>query len=170
MLEEVAPRWHPLHTIGKGHLQNILLSNLGDEGRNGAFDRRQNSVPGWTTVILRNTVNNLPPSVKIRRDQTNGEWVEKYILREAARPFITEEVYKKRKAPNSGFSNTNGVADLVDEAFETKQMSTFGLVICLAQWVVLQRRFGVQKARSEEEILDLEAGNVIKDGTNIMLG
>ena len=58
----------------------------------------------------------------------------------------------------------------MDEAFETKQMSTFGLVICLAQWVVLQRRFGVQKARSEEEILDLEAGNVIKDGTNIMLG
>ena len=49
-------------------------------------------------------VNGLPPSVKIRysSDSAGGaEFTEKWILREAARPFITDELYKRKKFPYS---------------------------------------------------------------------
>ena len=194
MLEEVTQKWHPLHTalycFTKAHLQNLLLSNLGDRGE------MAHSIEGRTPFLdhhLAEYVNNLPPSMKIRRDE-NGEWVEKYVLREAAKPFITEEIYKKRKHPYSapvefpkngpihqllrtlvteqniaklGFLKPDGVDKLVDQVFETKEMPTFRLVICLAQWVVLQQRFGVVKAQSEIE--QLESGN-LKVGSNVMLG
>ncbi len=194
MLEEISNKWHPLHTaqyiFGKAHLQNLLLSNLGDRGE------MAHSIEGRTPFLdhhLTNYVNNLPPSMKIRRD-ANGGWVEKYVLREAAKPFITEEIYKKRKHPYSapveypksgpmynllkelvteanvaklGFLESNGVDKLVDEALETKEMPIFRLVICLAQWVVLQQRFGVAKARSEVE---LWSQGDVKEGSNVMLG
>ncbi|KAI1628305.1 hypothetical protein EDD37DRAFT_304187 [Exophiala viscosa] len=194
MLEDVSRRWHPLHTalycFTKAHLQNLLLSNLGDRGE------MAHSIEGRTPFLdhhLAEYVNNLPPSMKIRRDE-NGEWVEKYVLREAAKPFITEEIYKKRKHPYSapvefpkngpmhrllqslvteenvaklGFLKPDGVEGLVDQVFETKEMPTFRLVICLAQWVVLQQRFGVVKAQSEIE--QFESGN-LKVGSNVMLG
>ncbi|KAK4936395.1 hypothetical protein LTR10_022721 [Elasticomyces elasticus] len=194
MLEEVNRKWHPLHTalycFTKAHLQNLLLSNLGDRGE------MAHSIEGRTPFLdhhLAEYVNNLPPSMKIRHDE-KGEWVEKYVLREAAKPFITEEIYKKRKHPYSapvefpkngpmhqllqtlvtkhniaklGFLESEGVEDLVDQVFETKEMPTFRLVICLAQWVVLQQRFGVVKAQSEIEQLDAEN---LKVGSNVMLG
>jgi asparagine synthase (glutamine-hydrolysing) len=133
------------------------------------------SIEGRTPFLdhrLVEYVNGLPPSMKIRRDK-NGEWVEKYALREAAKPFITEELYKKRKHPYSapvtfgtdgpmykllkrlvtdenieklGFLDAEGMSDLVDKAFATKNTPTFRLVICLAQWVVLMQRFGVRTA------------------------
>lgn len=194
MLDEVTQKWHPLHTalyvFTKAHLQNLLLSNLGDRGE------MAHSIEGRTPFLdhhLTEYVNNLPPSMKIRRDG-NGEWVEKYALREAAKPFITEEIYKKRKHPYSapvqypkngpihrllqalvteenvaklGFLKADGVEDLVDQAFETKEVPTFRLVICLAQWVVLQQRFGVAKAQSESERLN---AGTLKVGSNVMLG
>lgn len=194
MLEEVRSKWHPLHTaqyiFSKAHLQNLLLSNLGDRGE------MAHSIEGRTPFLdhhLTEYVNNLPPSMKIRRDE-NGGWVEKYVLREAAKPFITEEIYKKRKHPYSapvefpmdgpmrrllgdlvteeniaklGFLNPHGVAGLVNEAFEKRETPIFRLVICLAQWVVLQQRFGVAKAQSEAQ--RLEEGT-LKVGSNVMLG
>jgi asparagine synthase (glutamine-hydrolysing) len=194
MLDEVANKWHPLHTAQytfcKAHLQNLLLSNLGDRGE------MAHSIEGRTPFLdhhLTEYVNNLPPSMKIRRDE-KGDWVEKYILREAAKPFITEEIYQKRKHPYSapveypkdgpmykllkelvtddnvaklGFLKPGGIGNLVEEVFETREMSTFRLVICLAQWVVLQRRFGVRETLSETE----RAGSDdLKLGTNVMLG
>jgi asparagine synthase (glutamine-hydrolysing) len=194
MLDEVAHKWHPLHTAQytfcKAHLQNLLLSNLGDRGE------MAHSIEGRTPFLdhhLTEYVNNLPPSMKIRWDE-KGEWVEKYVLREAAKPFITEEIYQKRKHPYSapveyprdgpmykllkelvtdenvaklGFLTPNGVEKLVDEVFETMQMPTFRLVICLAQWVVLQQRFGVSKAASES---DRHGPSELKMGANVMLG
>jgi len=194
MLNELSQKWHPLHTaqyvFSKAHLQNLLLSNLGDRGE------MAHSIEGRTPFLdhhLTEYVNNLPPSMKIRRAE-NGEWVEKYVLREAAKPFITDEIYKKRKHPYSapvefpkdgpmykllkelvteenvaslGFLKAKGVEQLVEEVFETKEMPAFRLVICLAQWVVLQRRFGVAHARSEAELLDVSE---LKEGSNVMLG
>ena len=194
MLDEVTSNWHPLHTaeyiFTKGHLQNLLLSNLGDRGE------MAHSIEGRTPFLdhhLTEYVNNLPPSMKIRRDK-DGEWVEKYVLREAAKPFITEEIYKKRKHPYSapvefpkdgpmyellkelvtedniaklGFLKPEGVGALVDEVFETKAMPTFRLVICLAQWVVLQERFGVAKAEPGSGRLNMRN---MKVGSNVMLG
>ena len=42
-------------------------------------------------------VNGLPPSGKIRWDAEEERFVEKWILREASKPFITEELYKRKK-------------------------------------------------------------------------
>lgn len=115
-------------------------------------------------------------------DDGNGVvFVEKYALREAARPFVTDEIYSKRKHPYSaplrydiggplhrlmrrlvteenvkalgflewrpGMLDGGTVAQLVDRAFEGgKEEGVFRLVIYLAQWVVLGRRFAVRRA------------------------
>ena len=199
MLEKVHSRWHPLHTaqyvFTKGHLQNLLLSNLGDRGE------MAHSIEGRTPFLdhhLTEYVNHLPPSMKIRQN-TDGEWIEKYVLREAGRPFITDEIYKKKKHPYSapvtfpkdgplykllarlvteenvakiGFLESQGITGLVDEAFETKHMPTFRLVICLAQWVVLQQKFGVMKAVSEREQVMKEERKQHRplEGSNLMIG
>lgn len=200
MLERVNAQWHPLHTaqylFTKGHLQNLLLSNLGDRGE------MAHSIEGRTPFLdhkLTEYVNNLPPTMKIRHNADTGEWVEKYVLREAGKPFITNEIYTKKKHPYSapvqfpvggplytllkrlvtehnvaalGFLKPDGVEALVDEAFESKHMPTFRMVICLAQWVVLGQRFGVAKAVSEEERLgrDDDVCVDVQEGANLQLG
>lgn len=197
ILEHINKRWHPLHTaeyiFTKGHLQNLLLSHLGDRGE------MAHSIEGRTPFLdhhLTEYVNQLPPSMKIRYNQDTGEWIEKYVLREAGKPFITDEIYTKKKHPYSapvqfpkggplyktlkrlvtrvnieklGFLKAEGLEGLVDECFETKQMSTFRLVFCLAQWIVLSQRFGVQQAVSEAEKVDAEEGQE-REGENMMLG
>lgn len=199
MLERVNTTWHPLHTaqyiFTKAHLQNLLLSNLGDRGE------MAHSIEGRTPFLdhhLTEYVNRLPPTMKIRQD-ADGGWVEKHVLREAGKPFITEEIYKKRKHPYSapvqfpkggpmynllkrlvteeniaklGFLEPRGLPELVDESFETKHMPTFRLVICLAQWVVLQQRFSVATAVSEDEMMASteKANQPETEGTNMMLG
>jgi asparagine synthetase B (glutamine-hydrolysing) len=39
----------------------------------------------------------LPPSLKIRWDPKEQRFIEKWILREAAKPFITKELYERKK-------------------------------------------------------------------------
>ena len=112
MLAKMSTKWHPLHTAHyifcKAHLENLLLSNLGDRGE------MAHSVEGRTPFLdhhFTEYVNSLPPSLKIRAvgtleesvgsEKAHVEFVEKYILREAAKPFVTEEIYKKRKHPYS---------------------------------------------------------------------
>lgn len=197
MLQRINTQWHPLHTaeyiFTKAHLQNLILSHLGDRGE------MAHSIEGRTPFLdhhLTEYVNHLPPSMKIRYNELTGEWIEKYVLREAGKPFITDEIYKKKKHPYSapvqfpkdgplynllkrlvttfnieklGFLEAEGLEGLVDECFDTKQMSLFRLVICLAQWVVLSQRFGVKKAVSEIEKLDMEEISE-REGENVMLG
>lgn len=163
-------KWHPFHSgqyiFCKAHLENLILSNLGDRGE------MAHSIEGRTPFLdhhLTEYANNLPPSMKIRWDDG---FVEKYVLREAARPFVTNEIYKKRKHPYSaplkykiggpmhqlmkrlvtegnidrlGFLKTGDWEEMVDHAF-TGNDSVFKLVICVAQWAVLGQRFGVEKA------------------------
>ena len=162
--------WHPFHRgqyiFCKAHLENLILSNLGDRGE------MAHSIEGRTPFLdhlLTEYANNLPPSMKIRWDDG---FVEKYVLREAARPFVTDEIYKKRKHPYSaplkykmggpmhtlmkglvteekvqrlGFLKAGEWSDKVDRAFSGDE-STFKLVICVAQWVVLGERFAVESA------------------------
>ena len=163
-------KWHPFHSgqyiFCKAHLENLILSNLGDRGE------MAHSIEGRTPFLdhyLTEYANNLPPSMKIRWD--NG-FVEKYVLREAARPFVTDEIYKKRKHPYTaplkykldgpmhqltkrlvteenvarlGFLREGGWQEKVDRAF-TGDDSAFKQVICVAQWVVLGQRFAVERA------------------------
>lgn len=88
--------WHPLHSAQyiwqKGHLSNQFLSCLGDRVE------MAHSVEARTPFLdhhLTQFVNSLPASIKIRK--TNEGYVEKYALRQAVKPFVTEEVYGRRK-------------------------------------------------------------------------
>ena len=206
---KIDKQWHPLHLaqyiFTKAHLENLILSNLGDRGE------MAHSIEGRTPFLdhrLTEYANSLPPNMKIRPriehlrsvprssndlqkensnsriSESNVEYVEKYVLREAARPFITDKIYRKRKHPYSaplqygvdgplhrlmrrlvtedniaalGFlewapdlrdvasrGRRRTLGEMVDLAFGEKDESTFRLVICLAQWVVLGKQFGVR--------------------------
>ncbi|KAK1231767.1 hypothetical protein PQX77_005115 [Marasmius sp. AFHP31] len=101
---------HPLHasmyTAAKTALPNFILNVLGERVE------MANSVEGRPPFLDHRLVeyaNTLPPSVKImpilKKDQVPDsssqirEWdfTEKWILRQAAKPFVTEEIYRRRK-------------------------------------------------------------------------
>lgn len=118
---KIREKWHPLHSAmyvwSKGHLANLLLSMLGDRVE------MAHSVEARTPFldhVLAEYVNGLPPSLKVKwypqpaaggpdaaiahggsGSITGGRFVEKYILREAVKPFITQEVYERTKFPYS---------------------------------------------------------------------
>lgn len=94
----IAKKWHPLHTAmyvwTKGHLANSFLSCLGDR------TEMAHSLEARTPFLdhhLTEYVNGLPPSVKIRWNEEEKRFVEKWILREASKPFISKELYERRK-------------------------------------------------------------------------
>lgn len=196
--------WHPLHTaqytFTHAHLQNLLLTHLGDRGE------MAHGVEGRTPFLdhhLTTYVNHLPPSVKIRYDEKRKEWIEKWILREAGREFITEEIYAMKKHPYSapvayevggplwgvlsalvnregieglGWLDWEGCKGVLEKAFRGKDgdLASFRLVLCLAQWVVLQRRFGVKRAVVRETGGSLGVGVGVDggrlDGASCQLG
>jgi asparagine synthase (glutamine-hydrolysing) len=111
-------KWHPLHTSlymwNKSALVNNLLSCLGHR-----LEMRH-SVESRTPILdhhLTEDVNTLPPSLKVRGgiESSGAEgssarasnqkaspsvvFTEKWILHEATKPFITDEVYRRRKHP-----------------------------------------------------------------------
>lgn len=119
--ELIRKKWHPLHSAlyvwTRTILANNILSCLGDRVE------MAHSVEARTPFLdhhLTEYVNALPPSVKVRcaidraeavngsvgqgesREITASEscsLTEKWILREAARPFIPDEIYRRRKQP-----------------------------------------------------------------------
>lgn len=122
--EMIAKKWHPLNSAmyvwSKGHLANIFLTCLGDRME------MAHSIEARTPFLdhgFTNYVNGLPPSAKIRwepefpspsedsaggtdaeesaKPPGQGRFTEKWVLREAAKPFITEELYKRKKHPYS---------------------------------------------------------------------
>lgn len=114
--------WHPLHAAQyiyiKGPMSNMILSCLGDRVE------MAHGIEGRTPFLdhhLTEYVNRLPPSVKMHYEgppRTDGAdqngtgdsfwWQkdmkttrdllsEKWILRQAAKPFITQELYNRKK-------------------------------------------------------------------------
>lgn len=167
--------WHPLHAAlyiwSKGHLPNIFLTCLGDR------TEMAHSIEARTPFldhVLAEYVNALPPSAKLRWVPRERRFVEKWILREASKPFITRELYERTKHPYSaptryprggplwrllgglvtregveglGFVAWGKVEGLVEEAFGGEGSArALRLVLVVAQWVVLGRRFGVKTA------------------------
>lgn len=97
---KMVTRWHPLHTAlytwSKGSLANMLLSCLGDR------TEMAHSLEARTPFLdhhLTEYVNGLPPSVKVRWSTDERKLMEKWILREAVKPFVTEEIYNRTKHP-----------------------------------------------------------------------
>ena len=172
--DAIMKRWHPLHSAQymwtKGHLANIFLSCLGDR------TEMAHSLEARTPFLdhhLTEYVNHLPPSVKIRWDPWQRRFIEKWILREASKPFITKELYERKKhaysAPttwpaggplhklmvrliteenvdNLGFVDWHGIKDLVDKAFQEKDAKAMRFVFIVAEWVVLSQRFKIKRA------------------------
>lgn len=191
-------KWHPAHTAmymwNKSTLINVILSCLGDR------TEMAHSIEARTPFLdhhLAEYVNSLPPSTKLHYqppdehgvDDINNFWwkaagsalrsiSEKWILREAARPYITDELYNRRKLPflapvrwpkdgplhqmfkklltreaveNLGFVDYEVVAHALETAFGDGANSTsFRILSYTGGWVTLSQRFGIQKATVEQ--------------------
>lgn len=173
--ELIQHKWHPLHSAeymwSKGNLTNIFLSCLGDR------TEMAHSIEARTPFLdhhLVEYVNNLPPSVKIRWDPVQRRFTEKWILREASKPFITKELYERKKHPYSapttwprdgplhglmsrlitrenveelGFVDWSKAEGLVERAFgENGDPLAMRFSLLVAEWVVIGKRFGVKRA------------------------
>ncbi|KAJ5767200.1 uncharacterized protein N7511_004816 [Penicillium nucicola] len=169
-----ANRWHPLHTaeylFTKGFFSNLLLRYLGD---NIDMVHSVETRPPFLDHHLTEYANNLPPSLKIKVSTSDGSLKEKYILREAVRPFVTDEIYTRQKKPYVGPTNfqENGplhklfvrlitrenvdalgfvdyeaTLENVRKAFQDKDQWALRAAFSVCQFVVLSQRFGVARA------------------------
>lgn len=193
-------RWHPLHTAmymwNKSSLANVLLSCLGDR------TEMAHSVEARTPFLdhhLTEYVNRLPPAVKLNyaADLGNGKlgptWTEnslalqslneKWILRQAVRPYITDELYNRKKHPflaptrwskdgplnrmlttlltrtaveQLGFVDYTTVQEAMDKAWsEGADPKAFRLLLYCGAWVTLGQRMGVARADESDWELSL---------------
>lgn len=169
--------WHPLHaalyTWSKCHLANGFLSYLGDRTE---MAHSVEARPPFLDHKLTEYINKLPPSVKIKYDASSDTFVEKWIQREAAKPYITQELYKRKKHPYSapttyptdgpmhklfqrlcsednirklGFVDVELTKGLVKQAFEKKNAHAMRTCFVIGQWVVLAERFSMPTAALE---------------------
>ncbi|KAL1835702.1 hypothetical protein VTK73DRAFT_5452 [Phialemonium thermophilum] len=191
--------WHTLHNSlylwTRSAFANVLLACLGDRTE---MAHSIEARPPFLDHVLSEYVNALPPSVKLAYvpDEAEAEddganpvaWrtdaeffrtlKEKWILREAAKPYITEELYKRKKHPYTaptkwprdgplyrmhaslltrenieklGFLRYEPVAEALDKAFgPDADGRAFRLCNFVSTWVVIGQRFGVQTARAED--------------------
>lgn len=173
-LDLIQKSWHPLHSAlyvwTKGHLANNFLSCLGDRTE---MAHSVEARPPFLDHELTEYVNDLPPSVKLRWDPKSQSITEKWILREAVKPFVTDEIYRRSKHPYTapatwpaggalhrllerlvtrarvdalGFLDWENVKGLVGMAFLDKDVAAFRQALVIAEWVVISQRFGVEKA------------------------
>ena len=95
MLNNEISRTHSSQYIAiKRILLNTLLTAFGDR------TEMAHSVEARTPFldhVLVDYVNRLPTTMKIKL--IDGKLIEKYILKRAAQPFITDEVYRREKHP-----------------------------------------------------------------------
>ncbi|KAE8830705.1 hypothetical protein PTNB85_07292 [Pyrenophora teres f. teres] len=170
-------KWHPLHTSlyiwTKSSLANGLLTVLGDrcemahsvEGRQPFLDHR-----------LTEYAMALPPSVKLHYDPSTRTFSEKWVLKEAMKPFITPELYTRKKHPFSapvkyradgpvhklfqrlitkenvealGFLEWEKCKDLLHDAIFDGDRPKWSQMILVGQFVILGKKFGVKKAAPE---------------------
>ncbi|KAJ7162406.1 putative asparagine synthase [Mycena filopes] len=89
-----------LYITAKTMLSQVILNQSGDRPD---MANSIESRPPFLDHHLVEYVNTLPPSLKIRpiAGAEPGQWTltEKWILREAVKPFVTDEVYRRKKAP-----------------------------------------------------------------------
>ncbi|PNY25884.1 Asparagine synthase [Tolypocladium capitatum] len=188
--DKMRDKWHATHSAmymwNKSTLLNLVLACEGDR------TEMAHGVEGRTPFLdhhLTEYVNSLPPSVKLKYapadESRHGRPVasalrsltEKWILREAARPYLTDELYSRRKVtfwaptrwPKNGRLHNMFKTLLTREAVEGLGFVDFAVVdramanafgdaadpaafrvVCYAGgWVTLAERFGIKKASVE---------------------
>ncbi|KAL5359154.1 hypothetical protein BJX96DRAFT_147878 [Aspergillus floccosus] len=170
----IANRWHPLHAAEyiwtTGYFRTFLLRFLGD---NVDMVHHVETRPPFLDHHLTEYANSLPPSVKVKYSPTDKTVVEKHVLREAVRPFVTDEIYKRKKKPYLGptqFEENGPLHQLIDRLTSQDNIEALGFVdwertkeqvhkafvekngialryaMMAAQFVVLSQRFGVKRA------------------------
>lgn len=173
----VTSKWHPLHTSLytwiKTLFPSFLLRYVGD---NIDAAHQIESRPAFLDHRLTEYANGLPPSLKMKYNPQAREFNEKYILREAVKPFVPEELYRRRKHPflgpsrfqengplhqwvkalltpenvdALGFLDWNQLSALLDKAFKERDPIALRPALLSAQFVVLSQRFHVPKAQPE---------------------
>lgn len=178
--DAMANKWHPLHTAEyvwtKSTFPNILLRYIGDNVD--MVHHVESRVP-FLDHHVTEYANNIPPSLKIKYDPVEKKFNEKYILKQAMRPFITDEIYKRKKHPfigpsqfkqggplhkvlarlvtkenveQLGFLSWDKTKGLLDKAFVDKDRFAVRKAICVAQFVALGQRFGVKRAEPDHAI------------------
>ncbi|KAJ6487077.1 putative asparagine synthase [Mycena vitilis] len=98
----ISGQWHSFHVASyftaKAFLPSIILVQVGERIE---MAHSIESRPVFLDHPLVNYINTLPPSVKIRpiRGEGPGAWTltDKWILRQAVKPFVTEEVFQRKK-------------------------------------------------------------------------
>ncbi|KAE8146749.1 hypothetical protein BDV25DRAFT_161879 [Aspergillus avenaceus] len=174
-LSKIAEKWHPLHSAEyqwtKSILANLILRYIGD---NIDMVYQVESRPAFLDHHVTEYANTIPPSLKIKYDPATRTFREKHILREAMKPFITEEIYNRTKQPflgplmykengpvhkalerllteeninQLGFFDWDVVHDSLVKAFRDRDALSFQKALGVAQYVVLGQRFGVKKAQ-----------------------
>lgn len=174
--EAMQKKWHPLHTgeylSTKLFMAQFILRCIGDNmDMVSQVESRCPLIDHHVTEYA----NGLPPSLKLKYNPAEKTWREKSILREAAKPFITEEIYNRVKKPflgprrflaggplhqvltrlvnkknveSLGFVDWDLAQDAMDKSFSTDDSFAFRRILCIAQFIVLGQRFGVRIAAS----------------------
>lgn len=171
-------KWHPLHTSEylwtKSAFPNILLRYVGD---NVDMVHHVESRTPFLDHELTEYANTIPPSLKMRYDHQNNSWHEKHVLKEAMRPFITDEVYYRRKHPYLGplmfkecgplhkmcqrvitkdnvdllgFLDWECVKTVVEKGWVGKDRTAIKEAFVIVQFITLAKRFGVKAATPDE--------------------
>ncbi|KAJ5900123.1 hypothetical protein N7495_004867 [Penicillium taxi] len=172
--ENIANRWHPLHTaqyfFTKTFLPHFILRYNGD---NIDMVNQVESRCPFLDHHLTEYVNNVPPSLKMKYNAKDKCFREKHILREAVKPYVTEEVYNiskkaymgprrfwpggplhrkithlvtKENVESLGFVDWNATSQALEEAFNKQEPMALRRAITVAQFIVLGQRFGIKPA------------------------
>ncbi|KAF1973463.1 hypothetical protein BU23DRAFT_554092 [Bimuria novae-zelandiae CBS 107.79] len=174
--EAIATKWHPLHTAQYIHTKtafpNLLLRYVGD---NVDMVNQIESRTPFLDHHVTEYANGLPPSLKMKYDPVTKTFNEKYVLKEAMRPFVPDEIYNRKKhsfvgptrypdgpfkdlleklitkenIEQLGFLDWKQMSELVSKAFEGKDPLAMRGAMVAAQFVVLGKRFDVAKATPE---------------------
>jgi len=113
------PVHQSLYLLTKSVLPNFLLSTLGDRVE------MAHSIEGRLPFLdhyLVELVQDMPVSMKLRGP------TEKYVLREAARPFVTDAVYRRRKfafwSPSTTSQNNGKLHQFVQDTLRSSTLAT----------------------------------------------
>ncbi|RAH42877.1 asparagine synthetase B family protein [Aspergillus brunneoviolaceus CBS 621.78] len=165
-INDMEQKWHSLNSSQyewtKSMLANGILRYIGD---NIDMVFQVETRPPFLDHRLTEYVNTIPPSLKIRYDPERKIFREEHVLREAMRPFITEEVSNRVKQPYLGptkYKENGPVYHTLKRLLTETNVQNLGFVdwgkvqphlhtrilstLFAAQLVVLAQRFGVKPA------------------------